>query len=166
MIFNFTNNHQFSTRLNIEGTQIEEKETVKLLGTIIANDLRWEENTKILIKKANARMCLLRAVSHFNPPSSDLKLIYIQYIRSLLEQSCVVWHASLTSEDPDNIERVQKNALRIILKKSYINYENALCLLSLETLEERRKDLSLRFAKKNPRFSELFKEKKKFMKWI
>ena len=125
MIFNFTNNHQFNTRINIEGTNIEEKNQVKHLCTIISNNLSWEENTKLQVKKANARMCLLRAVSSFNPPSSDLKLIYIQYVRSLLEQSCVVWHASLTQEDKENIERVQKNALRIILKISYINYENS-----------------------------------------
>ena len=128
------------------------------------NDLSWEENTKHLVKKANARMCLLRAVSSFNPPSSDLKIIYIQYIRSLLEQSCVLWHASLTNEDRDNIERVQKNALRTILKQSYISYENALDKLNLESLEERRIKLSLNFAKKcekNPRFEDLFKKKNK-----
>lgn len=162
MIFNFTNNHQFSTRFSINEEHIEEKQNVKLLGTIISNNLKWEENTKLLVKKANARMSLLRAVSRFSPPKSDLKLIYIQYIRSLLEQSCVLWHASLTLEDQDNIERVQKNALRIILKKSYTNYENALNMLNLETLKERRLELSLRFAKKcekNPRFNDLFKEK-------
>ena len=74
----------------------------------------------------------------------------------------MVWHASLTQEDKDNIERVQKNALRIILKKSYINYENALDKLNLETLENIRLMLSLRFAKKcekNPCFCELFQKK-------
>ena len=117
MVFNFTNNHQFSTRFSINKEHIEEKQNVKLLGTIISSNLKWEENTKLLVKKANARMSLLRAVSRFSPPKSDLKLIYIQYIQSLLEQSCVLWHASLTLEDQDNIERVQKNAFRIILKK-------------------------------------------------
>ena len=51
MIFNFTNNHQFSTRININEEPIAEKEKVKLLGTIICNDLSWEENTKHLVKK-------------------------------------------------------------------------------------------------------------------
>ena len=88
-------------------------------------------------------MCLLRAVSSFNPPSSDLKLIYIQYIRSLLEQSCVLWHASLTSEDRDNIERVQKNAMRIILGENYTPYDDALETLMLAKLSDRREKLSL-----------------------
>ena len=109
-------------------------------------------------------MCLLRAVSSFKPPFSDLKLIYIQYIRSLLEQSCVLWHSSLTEEDRDNIERVQKNALRTILKGRYNNYENALDLLNLETLGERRIKLSLNFARKcdkNPRFKNMLKKNSK-----
>ena len=61
----------------MEEENIEEKDKVKLLGTMISNDLKWEENTKELVKKANARMCLLRAVSSFHPPLNDLKTIYI-----------------------------------------------------------------------------------------
>ena len=109
-------------------------------------------------------MCLLRAVSNFNPPVSDLKKIYIQYIRSIVEQSCVVWHSSLTNEDSDNIERIQKNALRVILKSSYKDYNNALETLDIETLKFRREKLSLNFAKKcknNTHASDLFKEKTK-----
>ena len=132
MIFNFTNNYQLSSRLNLEGENIEEKEKIKLLGTIISNDLKWDDNTRELVKKANSRMCLLRAVSQFKPPLSDLKLIYIQYIISLLEQSCVVWHSSLTQENKDDIERVQKNSMRVILRQSYTTYKNALNILDLE----------------------------------
>ena len=45
------------------------------------------------------------------------------------------------------IERLQNNACRTILKESYINYENALDTLNLDTLEERRVKLSLTLAK-------------------
>ena len=164
MIFNFTEKYQFSTRLDIDGDIIKEKEKMKLLGTTITDDLKWEENTKDLVKKGNARMCLLRAVSNFDPPLQDLKKIYIQYIRSILEQSCVVWHSSLTQEDTENIERVQKNALRVILRSNFQDYENALEKLNLESLEERREKLCLSFAKKCqriPQARELFKEKTK-----
>ena len=164
MIFNFTEKYQFSTRLDIDGDIVKEKEKMKLLGTTITNDLKWEENTKDLVKKGNARMCLLRAVSNFDPPLQDLKKIYIQYIRSILEQSCVVWHSSLTQEDTENIERVQKNALRVILRSNFQDYESALEKLNLESLEERREKLCLSFAKKCqriPQARELFKEKTK-----
>ena len=45
-------------------------------------------------------------------------------------------------------ERVQKVALHIILGQKYENYKNALELTNLETLEERRDKLCLKFAKK------------------
>ena len=74
--------------------------------------------------------------------------IYILFIRSVVEYACVVWHSSISSEECNNIERVQKTALRIILKSDYDNYPSALRLVSLTTLKERRKKLSLSFAKK------------------
>ena len=85
-------------------------------------------------------------------------------MRSILEQSCVVWHSSLTAENRQDIERVQKKALRIILKNEYTHYERALDILNLESLEERRKHLSFKFAlktKPNQIISNLFKIKDK-----
>ena len=148
MTINFTDNYQFSTRLYIKGEKINTVETTKLLGTTITNSFKWDENTKELVKKANARMCLLRKVASFKPSRQDLRLIYIQYVRSILEQFCVVWHSSLTLENSLDIERIQKNSLRIILQNKYNNYEEALEKLNLETLEQRRETLCLKFARK------------------
>jgi hypothetical protein len=78
----------------------------------------------------------------------EKKNIYILYIRSILEQSSVVWHSSLTSENAEDLERVQKNAVRIILGKPYNDYNEALEKIGLQTLNERRNELSLKFAKK------------------
>ena len=65
-----------------------------------------------------------------------------------MEQSAVVWHSSLTQRCKQKLERVQKSALRIILGDQYLNYKNALKVLKLQSLEERRESLCLRFAKK------------------
>ena len=45
----------------------------------------------------------------------------------------------------ESIERVHKNALRVILKDSFVNYEHALEKLDLETSKARREKLSLKF---------------------
>ena len=58
-------------------------------------------------------------------------VVYFLYIRSILEQSCVIWHSTLTEEDRMSLERVQKNALRNILKEKYETYENALTTLKI-----------------------------------
>ena len=164
IIFNFTDNFQFSTGMSINNEKIDTVEKTKLLGTVITNDLKWDDNTKEIIKKANIRMCLLRKVASFKAPRRDLKILYIQYVRSILEQSCVVWHSSLTAENGHDIERVKTNALRIIVGNKYTQYERALDILNLKSLKERRKHLSLKFAlkgKSNPIISNLFSLKDK-----
>ena len=55
IIFNFTDNYQFSTRLSIDGIPIEIVKDVKLLGTIISTNqagLTWTNNTSNITRKA------------------------------------------------------------------------------------------------------------------
>ena len=70
-----------------------------------------------------------------------MKTVYILYIRSILEQSAVIWHRSLTDENRTDLERVQKNALRNTLKHEYTGSKSALKKLKLESLEKRREKL-------------------------
>ena len=57
MIFNFTNNYQFNTRLKINNELLETVEETKLLGTIITSDLTWDKNTKNIVKKSVMLEC-------------------------------------------------------------------------------------------------------------
>ena len=43
MIFNFTDNYQFSTRLTLENETLEVVKEAKLLGVIVSNDLKWQK---------------------------------------------------------------------------------------------------------------------------
>ena len=87
MIYNYTENSQFTTRLKINNVQIDVIDSTRLRGTIIQNDLSWDFNTASLIKKADGRMELLRRVAGFGTPTEDLKIIYFLFVRSILEQS-------------------------------------------------------------------------------
>ena len=78
-----------------------------------------------------------------------MKTIYILFIRSLLEQCSNLWHYSLTLENINTIERVQKSAFKIILQKQYKTYKHALNILDMETLVERRENLFKSFVLKN-----------------
>ena len=93
-------------------------------------------------------MCTLTDLLEFAVPQEELVTIYTLYIRSVVEQSCVVWHSSLTSGEKYDLERIQKVALKIILKDRYTSYEEALTQTNLKTLSERRSDLCLKFANK------------------
>ena len=44
MVFNFTDNYQFSTRLKLKEENIEIVKETKLLGTIMTDDLKWDKN--------------------------------------------------------------------------------------------------------------------------
>ena len=155
MIFNFTRDHQFTSRTTMENMNIEVIKQSKLLGVIICDNLSWDSNTAYIVKRANARMRLLHKLVQFSIPQDDLINIYVLYVRSILEQSCQVWHSSLTLENFQDLERVQKTALRIILKEDYISYSNALETTGLSTLFERRSKLCLKFAKSSLKHEEM-----------
>ena len=92
-------------------------------------------------------MQFLHKAAKFTNNVKDLKQIYISQVRGKLEQSAVVWHSSLTKRNESDIERVQRSALKIILKDDYNNYQDALKGLNLQTLKDRREYLCLKFAK-------------------
>ena len=109
MNFNFTKNYQFSSRLKLDNEVLETISETKLLGVMINDKLTWDSNTSYIVKRANGRMRMLHKLVDFNVPVEDLITIYILYIRSVLEQSCQVWHSRLTFENLTDLERVQKN---------------------------------------------------------
>ena len=66
-----------------------------------------------------------------------------------------------TAENWDNLERIQKSAVKIIQGKQYKTYEEALEKIDLQPLNERRDELCLNFAKKclkNDKMKNLFRE--------
>ena len=133
MIFNFTQNYQFSTRLQMDKKNLDIVEECKLLGTIVTSDLKWDKNIQHIVRRANARMQLMHKIVKFAPSREDLKNIYILFVRSILEQSAVVWHSSLTLENSKDLERVQKSAVRLIIGKP-MGYRRSLDILGLEPL--------------------------------
>ena len=121
MISNFTNKYIFSTRLKIDQETIETVSNTSLLGTIIEENFSWDLNTGNVIRRANASIQILRRVASFGASVSDMKEIYILFVRSLLEQSATVWHSSLSHQNVSDLERVQKTALKIISGGRYRN---------------------------------------------
>ena len=96
MIFNFTDNYKFTTRIKLKGSNIEVVDSMKILGTVVNTTLSWDENCSLIIKKVNARMQLLRSIQSFGASIEEMVHLWIVFCRSVLEQSCVVWHSSLT----------------------------------------------------------------------
>ena len=109
-------------------------------------------------------MQLLRKIWSFGSTKDEMVHLWKLYCLSVLDQSCVVWDSSLTQENIDNLERTQKTFCKLVLEEDYKSYKHALLTLNLKTLSDRRKVLTLQFAKeglKNGKLNDLFPYNKK-----
>ena len=146
------------------GMNIDIVDEMKILGTTITKNLCWNKNTQNIVQKVNKRMMLIKKIQSFGASTAELVHLWNIYCRSVLEQSAVVWSSSLTEENKANLERTQKSFAKQVLKSQYKSYENSLLILNLPILEQRRSELTLKFAKdcvQNEKFTKLFPEKEK-----
>ena len=142
--------------MNLSNMNIELVDEMKILGTIVTNNLSSNQNTREIITKVNKRMLLLKKIKSLGATTEEMVHLWIVYCRSVLEQSAVVWSSSLTEENCADLERTQKSFAKLILKNNYTTYEESLMKLNLITLKQRRIELTLRFAL-NCLKSEIFK---------
>ena len=67
MLMNFTNQNQFTTRLQLKGKSIEIVDKIKILGVTVNNQLDFSIGEKV-----NQRMQLLRAVWGFGSSIKEI----------------------------------------------------------------------------------------------
>jgi hypothetical protein len=140
--------------LLIDEQALEIVQSHKVLGLIIQNNLKWNEHIDSVVSKASKRLYIIRTLRRSSVPAEDLLEIYFAIIRSVLEYCCVVWHNTLPSYLANQLERVQKRALRIILPE--YTYSEALTFLKCARLDDRREKLCLKTLKNIPQGSPLF----------
>ena len=162
MSFNFSTKFDFLPKLFIGQNQLEVVQNFKLLGIIICSDLKWHEHTSYIVKKAKQRLWFLRRLSRLGASYETLLEHFHLMIRSVLETGAPVFTAGLNKGNITDIEDVQRGAFKIILRGKYKDYENALLTLGAKSLEDRRTDICLKFAKKctsHPKMKHLFQMK-------
>ena len=77
MIFNFSKEYQFNTRLFIDNIPLQQVSSSRLLGVIISDNLSWHQNTADLVKRSYQRMLILKKLYSFHFPVDDLVNIYL-----------------------------------------------------------------------------------------
>ena len=132
--------------LLIDGHALEVVHSHKVLGLVIQNDLKWNEHIDSVLSKASKRLYIIRTLRRGGVPTEDLLTIYFALIRSVLEYCCVIWHHSIPLYLANEVERVQRRALKIILPG--YSYREALIQLGCSRLDERREQLCLDTLKK------------------
>ena len=147
MIFN-RGKTDFTTRLKINGCNLDQVKVTKLLGVWISEDLSWTKNCQEISKKAYTRIKMLSKLKYAGMKTEDLINIYILHIRSVTEYCSTAFHSSLTVEQSRKLESIQRTALRVILRDMYVSYEAAMEMTGLKLLHTRHDERCLSYVLK------------------
>ena len=161
-IVNFTHKHQFRPLLKIPGCEslIDRVLETKLLGYWFSSDMKTHRHVEHIVAISYKRLWAIPKLKKAGVSNEDILHFYYMKIRSVLETNCAVFHSMLTQDDTNDIERVQKIVLRVILDEKYVDYHHACIFLNVQNLQVRRIKLSLNFGLKcltSEKFKHLFK---------
>ena len=116
---------------------IERVISFKLLGILIDNNLKWDSHINSICSKASSRLHFLVQLKRNGASVDDMVHFYQTVIRPVLEYACPAWHTSLTAEQHNKLESIQKRALKIIYGQSS-HYDEICQTYAHEKLIDRR----------------------------
>ena len=129
--------------IKIDGRDIAQVCHAKLLGVTISQDLTWNKHVDNIVKKAGKRLYMLYQLKRAGITQKDLVSVYVSVVRPVLEYACSVWHTNLPQYLSDNIEVIQKRALKCIFPG--LGYEEILRRVNLDTLNVRRDSICQKY---------------------
>ena len=143
---------------------LEVVEEYKILGLVISANMKWSSHTKYICKRGYIQLWTLRRLKKLGANINILLDLYNKQVRSIVEYAAPAWQSMLTEENKADIERVQKCAFSIIFGPK--SYEKTLKNENIKSLEDRRVDLTNKFANKcskSPHFSTWFTKKQQIV---
>lgn len=147
LIIDFAKEKHDFLPLTINNVGIERTKSARILGLFVQDNLKWNEHVNHIVKKAGKRLYMLRVLKRSNADINTLITVYCVIIRPILEYACQVWHFNITEYLSEDIEKVQKRALRIVLPLA--TYSEACRVTGVPSLKDRRQLLCERFFVKN-----------------
>ena len=106
-------NRPLYPQLSMNNELIKEVSYHKHLGIFLSSDGTWHEHINSITSKAWLRVNLMRKLT-FLLDRRSLEIIYISFIRPLLEYADVVWD-NCTLYEVNGLEKIQLEAARIII---------------------------------------------------
>ena len=132
--------------LSAKNNTVDVVSQFKILGVIISSDLTWNSHIDYICSKACKRLYSIRILKRSGIPIHDLAQIYCTFVRPILEYACQVWHFSRTEKLANQIEQIQKRAVKTILP-NLSSHSERLVFLKLDTLADRRQLLGYKVYK-------------------
>lgn len=126
--------------ISLNGSTLRTSTSQRHLGIILSTDLRWTAQVNHVLARAAPLLCLLRRLRS-SLSVSALCIFYKLYIRPVLEYACNAW-SGLPISLMDRLERFQRRAAKLILRRSlytHSNHSELLDSVGWETLSSRRR---------------------------
>ena len=98
----------------LEGTVLENVDSIKYLGVTITNDFKWNTHITNICTKANRTLGFLRR-NLFSCPKDVKEAAYTGLVRPVLEYGNSVWDP-LTKGLQEELEKVQNRAARSVTR--------------------------------------------------
>lgn len=128
--------------VTINNKSIEVVTSVKRLALTIPNNLKWNAHIENVIKKGASRLYKLRQLKRPKGYPAQLVCFYTTCIRPVSEYACQVFHNGLPKYLSEDLEKIQRRALRIIFPD--LGYQEGLKECNIATLYQRRQLLTER----------------------
>ena len=106
------------------------------------NNLKWNAHIENVIKEGASRLYLLRQLKRAKGDPAQLLCFYTTCIRPMSEYACQVFHNGLPEYLSEELEKIQRRALRIIFPD--LDFQEALKRCNIATLHQRRQWLTER----------------------
>ena len=106
--FNFSEKYIVPQNLKLNGNAILVVRKIKILGVIITDDLKWEENTSLICSKVEGKYYLISNLKSFGLQIDELLNIWKVIVRPITVYVAPLWHPVLSDTDIKRIEDLQK----------------------------------------------------------
>ena len=130
-----------------DGRKVENCNYMKILGISFSSDPDMRAQVESIKKAFRSRKWVLHHLSHRGFSRADLLKVYKSAILPLHDYCSCVFNSSLTYTQASSLERLQAQSLKAIYGYSF-SYRELLSLSGLTSLQERRDQRSLKFARK------------------
>ena len=141
--------HKIQASYTLEGTVLENVESIKYLGVTISNDFEWNARIINICTKANRTLKFLRRNLYSCPqdgpqdgPQDVKEAAYKTLVRPIIEYGSSVWDP-YTQGIQGELEKVQTRVARFVTR-NYTREESSMTgileQLKWESLKKRRKD--------------------------
>ena len=110
---------------------------------LLSSYVKWQGHVDYVCAMESQRLHVLRMLKRAGVGPKDIVRISVSLVRSVLEYACQVWYTGLTVQESDQLEGLQRRALRIAYRDN--SCRKSLPLTGLDTLHHRRPALSTIF---------------------